>query len=104
MAKSKLESALLEGLHDALDFERGKKKLVARVRKLPKPAPEFTQRSIKKLRKDFNLTQEDFARVLNVEVSTIRSWEQGTRKPTKASNRLLQIFKLSPGLIDSLAK
>ena len=104
MAKSKLESALLEGLQDALDFEKGKKRLFTKERKLPKPAPEFSQRSIKKLRKDFNLTQEDFARVLNVEVSTIRSWEQGTRKPTKASNRLLQIFKLSPELIDSLAK
>jgi len=103
MAKSKLESALLDGLQDALDFEKGRKKLITKKRKLPKPAPEFNQRSIKKLRKDFNLTQKDFARALNVEVSTIRSWEQGTRKPTKASNRLLQIFKLSPEILDALA-
>lgn len=91
--KISVEDALIEGLKNARDFEKGQKTLRTGERSLPLPAPEFTSRQIKDLRmKVLGMTQEEFAKVHNVATATIRSWEQGVRNPEKASNRLLQII------------
>jgi putative transcriptional regulator len=100
MKKQSVEDALIESLKGARDFERGKKKLNSRSRELPAPAPEFRKSEIKDIRKKIlHMTQEEFAQVLNVAVATIRSWEQGVRRPEKASNRLLQILKQNPEVV-----
>ena len=49
--KLSVEDALIQSLKDARDFEAGKKKLTTRTRELPPPAPEFTSKKIKKLKK-----------------------------------------------------
>lgn len=101
--KISVEDALISGLKDARDYERGKKKLHSKGRELPAPAPEFKKAEIKKIRtKILDMTQEQFAQALNVAVGTIRSWEQGVRRPEKASNRLLQILKENPKVLHSL--
>jgi len=43
-----------------------------------------------------NASQELFARFLNVSANTIRSWEQGTRRPQGADLKLLAIAKTNP--------
>lgn len=48
------------------------------------------------IRKRFNLTQQEFARLLNVSVGTVRGWEQGSRSPDGASRRLLGIAERDP--------
>jgi len=101
--KISVESALISGLKDARDYERGKKKLNSKERELPSPAPEFKKNEIKDIRKKIlDMTQEQFAQALNVAVGTIRSWEQGARNPEKASNRLLQILKQNPNVLRGL--
>lgn len=103
--KISVEEALIQGLKDARDCEAGKKKLNASTRELPPPAPEFTSKKIKKLREAFGATQDEFATIMNVKVATVRSWEQGQRKPADASNRLLEILeKQGPERILSLLK
>ena len=37
-----VEEALIKGLQDALEYERGERKLKTSVRELPDPAPQFT--------------------------------------------------------------
>lgn len=91
--KMSVEDALIQSLKDARDFETGKKKLTTHKRELPSPAPEFTSKKVKHLRGVFGVTQEEFATIMNVKVATVRSWEQGQRKPADASNRLLEILK-----------
>lgn len=91
--KLSIEDALIQSLKDARDFEAGKKKLHTRTRELPPPAPEFTSKKIKELREVFGVTQDEFATILNVKVATVRSWEQGQRRPADASNRLLEILE-----------
>lgn len=91
--KMSVEDALIQSLKDAHEFEVGKKKLTARTRELPPPAPEFTGKKIKKLRAVFGATQDEFATIMNVKVATVRSWEQGQRKPADASNRLLELME-----------
>ncbi len=101
--KMSVEDALIKGLKDARDFEKGTKKLKSQTRKLPAPAPEFKGNEIREIREEvLEMTQVEFAIVLNVAVGTIRSWEQGIRNPEKASNRLLQILKIQPGVIKHL--
>ena len=102
--KISVEAALIKGLEDARDFEKGKKKLNTRTRELPPPAPHFSSRDVKRLRQDvFGATQEEFARILNVAVTTVRSWEQGARKPAEASNRLLQLLEaMGPNVLKEL--
>lgn len=101
--KISVEEGLIKGLKNASDYERGAKKLNSRERELPAPAPEFKRTEIKAIRKNvLHMTQEEFAQVLNVAVATIRSWEQGVRKPEKACNRLLQILKLNPEVLHGL--
>lgn len=102
--KLSVEAALIKGLEDARDFERGKKTLKTHARELPSPAPHFSRRDVKRLRQEvFGATQEEFAKILNVAVTTVRSWEQGVRKPAEASNRLLQILEcMGPNVLKEI--
>lgn len=42
------------------------------------------------------MSQDLFARVLNMSTKTIQSWEDGTRKPSQAALRLIQVFLQNP--------
>lgn len=45
--------------------------------------------TIRGIRKQLGLTQEDFASTLGVTVSTINRWEQGHARPSKLARRTL---------------
>lgn len=47
-------------------------------------------------REKLGMTQEQFARTLHTSVSTVRSWEQGKRTPTPATQLLLKVAKEHP--------
>ena len=51
---------------------------------------------IRQIRQRLELSQQAFADILNVSVSTVRSWEQGVRTPDGASIRLLDIAERHP--------
>jgi len=104
MKKMKIEEALIKGLEEALEYEKGNKKLKTNFRELPPAAPNFSANQIRRLRKElFDMTQEDFAVVLNVSLATLRSWEQGSRKPSDSALRLLEILKSKPDVLQGLA-
>jgi putative transcriptional regulator len=42
------------------------------------------------------LTQQEFARRIDVPLDTIRNWEQGKRYPTGAAKSLLKILDRAP--------
>ena len=99
MAKKKTKvqvfDSLRESLQDALAFERGQT-VDLRVAEVP-PRPErFRPRQIREIRHALNASQALFATYLNVSTSTVRSWEQGTRKPQGADLKLLMIAKKNP--------
>ena len=39
------------------------------------------------------MSPEVFARVLNIPTRTVQSWEDGTRRPSQAALRLIQVFR-----------
>jgi putative transcriptional regulator len=97
MAKKRVKifRELRDSLQDALAYERGEP-VNLRVAELP-PAPQrLRPRDIREIREALNASQVLFARYLNVSANTIRSWEQGTRRPQGADLKLLAIAKRNP--------
>lgn len=64
------------------------------------PKVEFTTDQIIAIRKQMNLSQTVFAKVLNVSASSIRQWEQGKRKPSGSTKILLELLEKTPHLLD----
>lgn len=62
------------------------------------PSREFhvDAMQVKEIRKATGLTQANFARRLNIEVATLRNWEQGRREPTGPAKALLMALKNDP--------
>ncbi|MCK5537391.1 MAG: type II toxin-antitoxin system MqsA family antitoxin [Thiomargarita sp.] len=53
---------------------------------------EYSPEKIASLRKKFKLSQAALASIFNINLSTVKKWEQGSRKPTGASRKLLDII------------
>jgi putative transcriptional regulator len=64
------------------------------------PEVYLTTYQIKEIRENLNLSQTVFAKLLNVSPSSIRQWEQGKKKPTGATQVLLDLLKKSPHILD----
>ena len=96
MKKTELGQELLKAAQEALEVERGKKKVRENVFSV-KPAPQWTRSGIIRLRKEkFGVSQAVFALLLDVSKKTVEAWEQGKNKPSGSSSRLLQIFRSTP--------
>jgi putative transcriptional regulator len=93
--KVKVFDDLRESLQDALAFEQGGE-VNLRVAELPPRPRKLQPRDIRAIRRSLNASQVLFATFLNVSPNTIRSWEQGTRRPQGADLKLLSIAKKNP--------
>lgn len=82
---------LKAGLEDAIAHKRGKLDLRSESIEIPEPPAEYKAKEIKKIREKNKYSQGYFAKVLNVSVKTVRSWESGQRVPSHAALRLLEI-------------
>lgn len=97
MKKTKLGQVLIQGLNDALEFERGRMKLKTSAISVPEPAKEWSKREIARLRKErFKVSQTLFACILSVKPATVRAWEQGLKHPSGAASRLLEVAQADP--------
>lgn len=54
---------------------------------------DYTPKEIVSIRKRLSLSQAALASVFNISVSTVQKWEQGNKKPTGASKKLLDIIE-----------
>jgi putative transcriptional regulator len=96
---------LIAGVREAIAFERGE--LAARVRvrhRTPADAtvhapPIYDAPRVRAVRQRLALSQEMFARALNVSDQTVRAWEQGTRPPSGPSLRLLELAEEHPATL-----
>ncbi len=61
---------------------------------------QLSNYQIKEIREQMNLSQTVFAKLLSVSPSSIRQWEQGKRKPTGATQVLLELLKRSPHILN----
>lgn len=58
---------------------------------IPEPPAEYNAQDIKRIREENHYSQGIFAKILNVSIKTVRSWESGARVPSQAALRLLEI-------------
>ncbi|VXB67488.1 hypothetical protein ENHYDAX1_40001 [Enhydrobacter sp. AX1] len=49
------------------------------------------------------MSQSQFAKSLGISVNTLKSWEQGQRKPSGSAQVLLKLLGKKPELIDEIA-
>lgn len=88
---SKFFKGLKKGLEEALAHTEGKITLKSEVIEIPEPPVEYEAKEIKRIRERCHYSQGVFAKVLNVSIKTVQSWESGTRAPSHAALRLLEI-------------
>jgi putative transcriptional regulator len=89
---------LRTGLKDALAFERGQA-VDLRVTEIPEPPKRFKPKEVREIRLSLNASQLIFAKYLGVSANTVRSWEQGTRRPQGADLKLLTIARRNPAAL-----
>ena len=68
------------------------------LRGVRKPSREFRvdATSIKALRARLELSQAKFAALLDIDLGTLRNWEQGRREPTGPAQALLRAIRNDP--------
>ena len=54
---------------------------------------EYSPEKIISIRKKLKLSQAALASIFNISPSTVQKWEQGNKKPTGASRKLLDIIE-----------
>lgn len=88
---SKLFKGLKKGLEEALAHAEGKITLKSEIIEIPEPPAEYSAEDIKRIREQNHYSQGIFAKVLNVSIKTVQSWESGARVPSHAALRLLEV-------------
>jgi len=96
--KVRIFNDLKQALSDALDYEQGKK-IALRVSQLPLPPKPLSPGQIRAIRQSFNVSQAGFARIINVSVNAVESWEQGVRRPREATLKLLAVAEKHPEVL-----
>jgi putative transcriptional regulator len=89
---SKFFKDLKNGLEDVIAFEKGKLELRSNLIDIPKPPAKYRPKQIKTIRESNRYSQGVFAKILNVSLKTVQSWESGQRVPSHAALRLLEII------------
>ena len=70
------------------------------------PARKFVieMPDVKKIRSSYKLSQNEFAALMGISVSTLRNWEQGRRAPEGSARVLLQVAAKHPEVIWEVVK
>lgn len=69
----------------------------------PSRSFEFDPPDVQAIRKQYGLSQEKFAILLGISVSTLRNWEQGRRRPEGPARVLLRVAARHPEAILDVA-
>lgn len=85
---SKFFDELMESVQEMDEILRGEKK----------PSREFhvDALQVKQIRKATGMTQAKFAALIDVQLGTLRNWEQGRRQPTGPAKALLKAIHYDP--------
>ena len=71
---------------------------IARGERKPARRRAFSPSRVQAVREKADLSQAQFARLLNVSVRTLQNWEQARREPTGPAKALLQIVEKEPAV------
>jgi putative transcriptional regulator len=94
---------MLSGFVEAKKYRAGQKTKL-RVSRMAFPPVEMRPAQIRSVRNRLRLSQPEFAEFLCTSIGTVRSWEQGSRRPHSSALRLLAIAKEKPALLLRMAE
>ncbi len=86
--EKRLFDRLAKSMREMGDISRGERA----------PSREFhiTALDVQEIRKATGLSQANFARIIHVQLGTLKNWEQGRRDPTGPAKALLQVIRKDP--------
>lgn len=90
-------TGIMEGLTEALAYEKGKASAETFARKQALPDVD-----VLKVRKSLSMTQRSFADVLGVSCRTVEAWECGKSVPTPTAKKLMYLIQQDHSLVDKL--
>ncbi|WP_313711193.1 NadS family protein [Pseudomonas sp.] len=85
---SKFFEELMEGVQQMDEIVQGKR--------APSRVIEMDALQVRSIRKSTGLSQVRFAEMIDVQVATLRNWEQGRREPTGPAKALLRAIRNDP--------
>ena len=71
---------------------------IARGERTPARKYVYSATRVQSVREKAQLSQAQFARLLNVSVRTLQNWEQDRREPTGPAKALLRIVEKEPAM------
>jgi putative transcriptional regulator len=83
-----LFSELMQSITEMDEIRRGKRSASRKT--------DTAAEQVKRIRALTKLSQAKFAKVLDVEVTTLQNWEQGRRNPTGPARALLRAIEKDP--------
>ena len=86
--KKELFEELLESVKQGRAIMKGTMK--------PSRIIEFPESEVRKIRKHYGLSQDNFASLMGISVATLRNWEQGRRRPEGPARVLLMVAAKHP--------
>ncbi len=92
-----LFSGIMDGLNEALAYEKGKASAETFARKQSLPAINVLE-----VRTSLSMTQKAFANVLGVSCRTVEAWECGKSTPTPTAKKLIYLIQQDNSLVDRL--
>lgn len=90
---------IVEGLREVVDVLRSGEPLESRFTVRTgriAPPPAYRGEGVRRVRELLGMSQAAFAAFLGADVSTVRSWEQGSRPPSPLACRLLSEIEADP--------
>ena len=91
---------VVKGLHEAIDYEKGKLKDVRVDRVCVAQIPRFEGEKIKSIRIKQKMTQAVFSSVLGVSPKTVEAWESGRNIPNGPAQRMLYLLDRDEALVE----
>lgn len=91
-------SGIMEGLNEALAYEKGKATAQTFARKQSLPVINVAE-----VRASLGMTQKAFANVLGVSCRTVESWECGKSNPTPTAKKLIYLIWQDNSLINKIS-
>jgi len=88
---------LQQGLKEGIAYSKGEISL--KTVEVPEEPPDIDAKTVAAIRKQTEMSQAVFARMLNDSTKTVQGWEQGLRRPSQASRRLIQVFSERPEVL-----
>lgn len=90
-------AGIMEGLNEALAYEKGKASAETFARK--QALPDI---NVLEVRTALSMTQKSFAKILGVSCRTVEAWECGKSTPTPTAKKLIFLIQEDHSLVDKL--